>query len=259
MPLTRRQLLVLGASAPLVAPAWRPALVRAADGPKLNLVDDLVRQGIDRDADGAVRRVFDLDPTVASDVLLRATKVDALPSGYAPPDVVSATAYGIPSPSGQLVRRVIVDDTRALVQSAAADGIRLYVGSGFRSSSYQAAVFAAQVARWGDAETANRYSARPGYSQHQLGTTIDFTTDFRSFRGSPAPDWLRENAHRFGFVLPYTAAATERTGYVDEPWHGRWVGPALATALHAAGYLEWVDLDVDDLVALVRVEAALDR
>ena len=90
------------------------------------------------------------------------------------------------------------------------------------------------------------------------GTTIDFTTDFRTFRGSPAPDWLRENAHRFGFVLPYTPAASDRTGYIDEPWHGRWVGQALASALEAQGYQDWTNLDSDDVAALVRAEAALD-
>jgi D-alanyl-D-alanine carboxypeptidase len=110
--------------------------------------------------------------------------------------------------------------------------------------------------RWGDEDVANRYSARPGHSQHQLGTTIDFTTDFRTFRTSDGPAWLRDNAHRFGFVLPYTTAASARTGYVDEPWHARWVGRALASRLQTAGYLDWTDLDADDVVALVHAAAS---
>jgi hypothetical protein len=81
---------------------------------------------------------------------------------------------------------------------------------------------------------------------------------FRRFRGSSAPDWLREHAYLFGFVLPYTLAATDRTGYIDEPWHGRWVGRALAGRLQSAGYQDWTDLDVDDVVAMVRTEASLD-
>jgi LAS superfamily LD-carboxypeptidase LdcB len=88
-----------------------------------------------------------------------------------------------------------------------------------------------------------------------LGTTIDFTTDFRTFRTSDAPAWLRDNAHRFGFVLPYTAAASSRTGYVDEPWHARWVGGPLASRLQTAGYLDWAGLDADDVVAMVHAEA----
>jgi len=214
-----------------------------------------VRAGVERDSRGSVTAVFGLDPDLSREVLLPATRADALPDGYAPADLASAPANGIPSAGRQLVRTLILDDARALVQAAASDGQQLYVGSGFRSQAYQADVFAAQVARWGNEEIANRYSARPGHSQHQLGTTIDFTNDFRTFRTSDAPAWLRDNAHRFGFVLPYTAAASGRTGYVDEPWHARWVGRPLASRLQTAGYLDWTDLDADDVVASVWTEA----
>jgi zinc D-Ala-D-Ala carboxypeptidase len=226
--------------------------------PDLAVIRDWVRSGIERDTSGAVTRVFELDPGMSREILMSATRTDSLPNGYVPSDIVSTAASGIPSAGWQLVRAVIVDDTRGLLQEAKRYGHTLYVGSGFRSQSYQATLFAAQVARWGDEETANRYSARPGHSQHQLGTTIDFTNEFRGFRGSQAADWLRENAHRFGYVLPYTTASTPLTGYVDEPWHGRWVGRALASQVHTAGYQDWTELTVDDVVALVRTEAALD-
>lgn len=248
--MTRRQLLALGLAVP-IGLACRPAFAQRN-------VDVLawVRAGIERDRAGSVTAVFGLDPDVSREVLLSATRADALPDGYAPADLANASAQGIPAAGQQFVRRLIVDDTRALVQAAALDGYQLYIGSGFRSQAYQVDVFAAQVARRGDEAEANRYSARPGHSQHQLGTTIDFTNDFRSFRGSAAPEWLRANAHRFGFVLPYTVAASDRTGYVDEPWHARWVGPLLATGLQTAGYQDWTDFDADDIVALVQAEAS---
>jgi LAS superfamily LD-carboxypeptidase LdcB len=248
---------MVAASLPL-AQLWRPTALAHAGTPDLAAIRDWVRSGIERDDSGAVRGVFGLNTRASDEILLRATRTDALPDGYAPSDVVSASARGIPSVGGQLVRAVIVDETRALVEAARRDGYSLYVGSGYRSRSYQVAIFAAQVARWGDEEVANRYSARPGHSQHQLGTTIDFTNDFRSFRGSDASAWLRDNAHRFGFVLPYTAASTPLTGYIDEPWHARWVGQALASQIQSAGYQEWTDIDVDDVISLVRTEAALD-
>jgi D-alanyl-D-alanine carboxypeptidase len=238
--LTRRRLLALAAVSPLLG-----ALPARAATPDLATIRDWVRAGLDRGPG-----VFGLSPEVAHEVLLPATREDALPDGYVPPDLISVAG-------GQRIRALIVDDTRALIGDAASAGLDLYVGSGYRSQAYQASVFRAQTARWGDPETANRYSARPGHSQHQLGTTIDFTISFRGFRESEAPQWLRDNAHRFGFVLPYTAAATERTGYVDEPWHARWVGPLLATALHAAGYHDWTDLDADDVIAVVRTEAGI--
>jgi len=230
--------------------AWRTGWAQTDPG-----LREWVRAGIQRDPSGSVTGVFGLQPELAREVLMPATRADALPDGYAPADLASVSANGIPSAGRQLVRALILDDTRALVQAAASDGQQLYVGSGFRSQAFQVDVFAAQVARWGDAEIANRYSARPGHSQHQLGTTIDLTNDFRTFRTSDAPVWLRANAHRFGFVLPYTEAARGRTGYVDEPWHARWVGRPLAGRLEIAGYLDWTDLDADDVVASVWTEA----
>ena len=250
MSLSRRRLLALGLVVPLVR-AW-PVGAATAD------VSALARAGLRRDASGTVTDIFGLSPDIADEVLLRATREDALPAGYQPRDLVSATARGLPANGSQQLRALIVDDTRALIEAAAAEGLDLYVGSGYRSEAYQRSVFAAQTARWGDPETANRYSARPGYSQHQLGTTLDVTVSFRAFRESEAPAWLRDTAHHFGFVLPYTAAATERTGYVDEPWHARWVGTQLATQLHTAGYHDWIEVDADDVIALVRQEAGLD-
>ena len=219
---------------------------------------DWSQAGLERDATGTLVRVFGLEPDVAFEVLLPATHQAALPDGYQPADLVLASAHGIPAAGAQRLRALIADDTRALIEAAAQLGHELYVGSGFRSQAEQVAIFAAQVRRWGDADTANRYSAQPGHSQHQLGTTLDFTLDFRAFRGSDAAAWLRDNAHSYGFVLPYTAAAIVRTGYVDEPWHARWLGRPLATALQSASYQAWTDADADDALSRLRAEAGLD-
>jgi D-alanyl-D-alanine carboxypeptidase len=242
--ISRRRVLALGLALPMVS-AWR-----LASDVDRQTIRGMVQSGIQRDANGATTQIFGLDAAEAGDILLRATRSDALPDGFAPQDLV-----GI---NGHLVKAIVVDDLRALIDEAADAGLDLYVGSAYRSQTYQEALFAAQVKRWGDEETANRYSARPGHSQHQLGTTIDFTNTFGAFRRSPAADWLRDNAHRFGFVLPYTPAASPLTGYVDEPWHGRWVGRGLAIQLQSLGYQDWSSFDADDVVGMIRVEAGLD-
>jgi LAS superfamily LD-carboxypeptidase LdcB len=244
---SRRRFLALSAAMPVLA-AWAP---RAAQ-PDLSALRAMVRAGLKVDA------IFGIDREIASDVLLRATKADALPANYTPDDIASVAAQGIAQVGGQVLRALVMDDTRALIDAAGEAGLDLYVGSGFRSQQYQAAVFAAQIRRWGDSDTANRYSAEPGHSQHQLGTTIDFTTAFGQFRRSAEADWLRDSAHRFGFVLPYTPASVPLTGYVDEPWHARWVGAELATHLQSLGYQDWPDQSADDVVELVRLEAGLD-
>ena len=203
-------------------------------------------------------RIFGLEPSVAAEVLQRATRLDALPDGYAPSDLIDTSSAGLPAMGVQRIRRLIVDDTRALIDSAGAAGYDLYVGSGFRSQAYQQEIFRAQIGRFGSAELAERYSARPGHSQHQLGTTIDFTSTFRGFRGSDAAQWLELHAHEFGFILPYTEASRTCTGYIDEPWHARWVGRQLASGLQGLGYQVWTDQCADDAVAAVRLAAGLD-
>jgi D-alanyl-D-alanine carboxypeptidase len=225
----RRALALLSVAMPAIG-GLRPAHAQA--------VPAWLAAGIEPD------HVFGLENDVAAEVLMPATKTDALPDGYVPHDLVRVGG-------GELLRALIVDDTHALIAEAEAQGLNLYVGSGFRSQAYQVGVFNAQIARWGDEDTANRYSARPGHSQHQLGTTIDFTTSFRSFRGSDAAAWLADNAHRFGFVLPYTPASSPVTGYVDEPWHARWIGAALASQLQSLNYQSRPDFTADEAIAAV--------
>ena len=248
----RRVLMGIGASLGGWALGWRPSVVAAA---ALDLLA-WAQAGIER-SDGAVVSIFGLDPGAADAVLLRATRSDALPDGYAPPDLVDTLSAGLPASGSQRVRALIVPDARRLIVAAGEAGNDLYVGSGFRSQAYQAEVFAAQTARFGSPDTAERYSARPGHSQHQLGTTIDFTSAFRGFRGSDAATWLQAHAHEYGFVLPYSEASQACTGYIDEPWHARWVGQPLASSLQALGYQEWTDQCADDAIAAVRTAAGL--
>ncbi len=82
-------------------------------------------------------------------------------------------------------------------------------------------------------EGANAFSADQGFSEHQLGTTIDITTPavggtFNSFGETEAFTWLGENAHNYGFILSYPE---DNTFYIYEPWHWRFVGRDLARDL----------------------------
>jgi zinc D-Ala-D-Ala carboxypeptidase len=248
----RRVLIGLGAVAGGLALGWRPSPRVWAAPVDLQA---WAQVGIERGASNELVRVVGLEPELADVVLLRATRQDALPDGYAPPDLVDTLSAALPASGAQRLRALIVPHTRRLILAAGEDGHDLYVGSGFRSQAYQAEVFTAQTARFGNPDIAERYSARPGHSQHQLGTTIDFTSAFRGFRGSDAAAWLQAHAHEFGFVLPYTEASQACTGYIDEPWHARWVGVPLATSLQTLGYQAWTDQCADDAIAAVRQAA----
>lgn len=182
--------------------------------------------------------VLDIDPWLDHATALLDTTY-RLPDTPDPPDLVGVRAAGFAS--DHLVRAVLIDDLAALHADAEAAGIALEVFSAYRSFSYQRQVFAGWVQRLGEAQ-ALRVSARPGHSEHQLGTAIDVRS-----RGGPAPwdledwgateegAWMIANAHRYGFVLSYPAGEEERTCYDYEPWHYRWVGRELAAAVHAAG------------------------
>lgn len=120
-----------------------------------------------------------------------------------------------------------------LLDDAAHASTTIYVKSGYRSFFDQVYLKSAYSITYG-AGTANRFSAEQGYSEHQLGTTVDFITvglggGLAGFDRTLAYRWLEENAYRYGFVLSYPK---NNTYYIYEPWHWRYVGVALATKLH---------------------------
>jgi zinc D-Ala-D-Ala carboxypeptidase len=161
-----------------------------------------------------------------------------LPSSYRPP-LRSARAAGF---SGAFsVRPEVIPDLRALRVAARRRGLPIAIRSAYRSYRTQGAVFGSWVRR-GGLQNALRTSARPGHSEHQLGTAIDFTLPgrgapwaYRDWGLTSTGAWLARNAWRYGFVLSYPRGQFSKSCYSYEPWHFRWVGRALAARIHASG------------------------
>ena len=135
-------------------------------------------------------------------------------------------------------------EARAAFEKMAAgaqkDGFTLVAFSGYRSYEYQTTLYNNYMKRDGK-EAADRYSARPGYSEHQTGLTYDIGEKGREdlwltseFGESPAGQWLVKNAHKYGFILRYPEGKEDITGYMYESWHFRYVGEELATAIYEA-------------------------
>lgn len=141
---------------------------------------------------------------------------------------------------------------KALIDAARDQGLRLLIRSGYRSYATQATVFESWVAEeraagYTDSVArlrASTYSAQPGHSEHQLGTTADMTyadASGRVYEGwdelvmgaNPAIRWMTDNAHRFGIVLTYGRDKVAVTQYQWEPWHFRFVGVEAADAMRA--------------------------
>lgn len=119
-----------------------------------------------------------------------------------------------------------------LIEDAERDDIDLRVASAYRTFDHQNALNETFVRTFG--EGANAFSATQGYSEHQLGTTVDFSTPelggaIDPFGTTEAYQWMLDNAYKHGFILSYP----EDNGfYIFEPWHWRFVGEDLARELH---------------------------
>jgi zinc D-Ala-D-Ala carboxypeptidase len=162
-----------------------------------------------------------------------------LPSSYAPRDLVDVGHAGLNS--GYAVRSILIDDLRAMAAAARAAGAPLQVVSAYRSYAQQEATFAYWVKVAG-LEAALKASARPGHSEHQLGTSIDFTSlggdkpwNYADWGTTTAGRWMAENAWKYGFVLSYPRNSFDKTCYKYEPWHFRYVGREMASEVRHSG------------------------
>ena len=159
------------------------------------------------------------EPTYINGILL-ANKKYPLPSTYAPdvdPEAKSAL------------------DT--MLASAEKDGFNLIAFSGYRSFEYQTTLYNNYVKRDG-VDAADRYSARPGYSEHQTGLAFDIGEKGKEdlwlteeFGESPAGQWLINHANEYGFILRFPKDKEHITGYMYESWHFRYVGVEVANEI----------------------------
>lgn len=183
------------------------------------------------------------------DLFTIVTQTYGLSRDYAPQDLVLLTDYlpvnvtlGYPTE----IRQIAIGPLVQMVADMQNSGLEPFIISGYRS-------YAAQAISWDkwnreEPERAAILSARPGHSEHQLGTTVDFGSpeladivgiadiEFHTyFYQTSEGIWLAENAHRYGFTLSYPRGAQELTGFFYEPWHFRYVGQEMATFLHESG------------------------
>jgi D-alanyl-D-alanine carboxypeptidase len=158
---------------------------------------------------------------------------------YQPNDLVKPNVARDPKDSAgeQQIRSEVAAQVELLFADAKKAEHNLLFASGYRSSKLQATYYNGYVARSGQ-EAADKYSARPGTSEHQTGLAFDAARPDRKcyleacFAETAEGKWLAENAHRYGFILRYKQDKQEITGYQYEPWHFRYVGVELANELY---------------------------
>lgn len=128
-----------------------------------------------------------------------------------------------------------------MVMAAKEAGFDLVAFSGYRSYEYQTQLYTNYSNRDGR-EAADRYSARPGHSEHQTGLAFDIGEIGREdvwltedFGETPAGKWLAQNAHTYGFILRFPKGKEDVTGFMYESWHFRYLGKDLAEKVYQSG------------------------
>ncbi len=172
--------------------------------------------------------ITDILKVIESDtdnLLLLIDKRNTVGEDFIPADLVTLVknnSYPI-SKNNLSLREPVEKALTVMAEGAKKDGISLLVSSTYRSYDYQTMLFNNYVARDG-LEEAERYSARPGTSQHQLGVAIDFGNIDESYAETKPGKWLAAHAEEYGFSLSFPQGYEPITGYMWECWHFRYIG-----------------------------------
>ena len=164
-------------------------------------------------------------------------KNHSISASYVPGDLVTVA---LPSTRDTQLRSVAAEGLTKLFAAAEGAGLELFCCSGYRSYDTQSELYAWNVDTYG-VDGAELVSARPGMSEHQLGLAMDVTSAsvgfdlLESFGSTAEGQFIKANAHKYGFIVRYPEGKTDITGYAYEPWHLRYLGVDVATEIYNSG------------------------
>ncbi|MEG0613157.1 MAG: M15 family metallopeptidase [Clostridium sp.] len=169
--------------------------------------------------------------------LTLANKQYVLEKKYVPKDMVKVNvtfSEGV-TEEEQYMTKDASKALEKLVQGAAKENIILYGLSGYRSYDTQKTLYEYNVKVQGQ-EYADKYVAKPGSSEHQLGEAMDLAASWGwIYEGCEEAKWIASNAYKYGFIVRYEAGKEKVTGYNYEPWHVRYVGKNAAKEIFDGG------------------------
>ncbi|WP_282926258.1 M15 family metallopeptidase [Helcococcus kunzii] len=158
---------------------------------------------------------------------------------YRPENIVNIdekyTVYGYAQLEGEAYEAFL-----KMRKASEAEGLDLRISTGYRDYDFQKQLYTGYLAK-DSQEEVDKLSARPGHSEHQLGTAADFSggkNNLESFTGTPEQLWMAKNAHKFGFILRYPEGKENITGYSAESWHYRYVGDIAEKIYNSGQVLE---------------------
>ncbi len=159
-------------------------------------------------------------------------KLNRLPENYQAKNLVPVgNLYMKFAGSGYLLDKEAYYKYVDMYDAAAKEGLYLKMVSAYRTEEYQRNLYNSYVRNYGKSY-AEKYSAKPAYSEHQTGLAVDINSIYTSFENSKEYKWLKNHAHEFGFIERYQKGEEFITGYAYEPWHYRYVGEETAKIIH---------------------------
>ena len=176
-----------------------------------------------------------------NDLTILVNKYHKLPDNYEPNDLVELSykngyAYHL--------RKEAATNFEKLTSQALLDNVIFYPFSAYRSFNTQSILYNRYKARDG-ALKADTYSARPGFSEHQLGLAVDVRSNTLNDNLTDQDyEWMLNNSYKYGFIIRYPKGKQHITQFIEEPWHLRYLGVELATKVHHSNltYDEYYDL-----------------
>ena len=166
------------------------------------------------------------------DILVLVNKNNRLPSNFIPSDLVPIDPKY--ANEGKLVREEVKIWFEKLSNDAKNLGYKIIAISAFRDFNYQEQLYNYYAETKGQKE-ADLISARPGHSEHQTGLAVDVegsNNNYNEFDKSIEFEWMKNNAHKYGFILRYPKNKEKITGFKYEPWHYRYVGKEAANIIY---------------------------
>lgn len=174
-----------------------------------------------------------VDTDVEKENLMLTNKFHRLTESYNPEDLEEVKnwyAYG----SEPKLRREAYQQFISMYNAAKKDGQDIIINSSYRDYKYQEKLYNQYLRDFGQTET-DAMAAKPGFSEHQTGLTVDVTTygaNNDTFETTEEFTWLQNHAHEYGFILRYPKGKEYITGYNYESWHYRYIGVEAATEVH---------------------------
>lgn len=165
-----------------------------------------------------------------------------LDENYAPPETTTLA-------NDCVVDSRIADALTQFAEAAQAEGLPVYLSSGYRSYSEQQYLYQRKIGQGYSAEEAAKIVAVPGTSEHQTGLCCDITDYYRELKDSSLEDtdtykWMKEHCQEYGFIVRFPSDKQDITGIIYEPWHFRYVG------VEAATYMMENNLCLEEFIAL---------